>query len=61
MPSYNYKCNHCDHDFTAFKKVDERNTAECPKCKNIAPKSGLLQAPGIQFKGSGWFKTSGGY
>lgn len=61
MPTYDYKCKHCDNDFSAMKKVDERGTAECPKCKNIALKSETPTAPGIQFKGPGWFKTTGGY
>jgi len=60
MPSYNYKCNHCGSTFDAFKKVSERETAECGKCGNIATKSDKIEAPGVQFKGKGWFK-SGGY
>lgn len=60
MPTYNYNCQHCANSFTAMKKVDERGTAECPKCKNIAPKTDKLEASGLSFKGK-WFKNTGGY
>ena len=61
MPTYTYNCSKCDNTFTKMRSVNDRLTAECPRCNSIADKSDKVEAPGIQFKGSGWFKTSGGY
>jgi putative FmdB family regulatory protein len=38
MPSYNYKCDSCTHEFEAIKSMDERHLPEtlpCPKCEQV--------------------------
>jgi len=37
MPNYEYKCV-CGKEFTAYNKMLERATAECPDCNAIADK-----------------------
>ena len=36
MPLYEYRCEHCGHEFSDVLKVDDRNKpldAPCPSCK----------------------------
>ena len=36
MPTYDYKCNACEHAFESFHTMSEDNTPDkksCPKCK----------------------------
>lgn len=32
MPTYEYACPRCGTQFAEFKKINNRNTAQCPKC-----------------------------
>jgi putative FmdB family regulatory protein len=34
MPTYEYECKHCGHEFSAFLSLDERDKKKvrCPKC-----------------------------
>lgn len=34
MPTYEYSCNDCKHEFEEFRKISERDTAVCPKCQS---------------------------
>ncbi len=34
MPTYNYTCKGCSHNFDQFNSIANRNTAECPECKS---------------------------
>lgn len=55
MPLYEYKCEKCGHRFEKIEKVSAAEVKKCPKCGANAPRQ--LSAPGIQFKGSGWYVT----
>ena len=53
MPTYEYRCDECK----SFVEVTERYEfgPECVQCgRNM---SRVWSAPGIQFKGSGFYKT----
>lgn len=58
MPLYEYKCAKCGHRFEKIEKHDASEIKKCPKCGANAPRQ--LSAPGIQFKGSGWYVTDYG-
>ena len=55
MPLYEYKCEKCGHRFEKIEKHSASEVKKCPKCGASAPRQ--LSAPGIQFKGSGWYVT----
>ena len=38
MPIYAYKCNKCPHSFDDYQDTEDRATARCPKCKEMADK-----------------------
>jgi putative FmdB family regulatory protein len=55
MPVYEYVCDTCECTFQKQRKVTERQTAQCPRCKGTGRK--VIGAVGVIFKGSGWHCT----
>ena len=56
MPTYEYACNSCGHEFEAFQSFSEAALTECPQCKGEVRK--VFSNVGVVFKGSGFYKTS---
>lgn len=56
MPSYDYECKDCGHDFEVFQNMSDPVLEVCPKCEGTLRRliSGGL---GIIFKGSGFYVT----
>jgi putative FmdB family regulatory protein len=57
MPTYDYVCEACNHEFELFQSIKEEAKRKCPVCgKN---KLRRLIGPGaaLVFKGSGFYKT----
>lgn len=54
MPTYDYKCPHCGREFTVQVPVVGRNDVSCA-CGRQAAR--LPAAPGIAFKGTGFYVT----
>ncbi len=58
MPTYEYKCNGCEHLFEITRSYNERETAiTCPKCDLYCTR--VYSVPGVQFKGTGFYSTGG--
>jgi len=55
MPTYEYACNSCGHEFEAFQSFSEAALTECPECKGEVRK--VFSNVGVVFKGSGFYKT----
>ncbi len=55
MPIYEYRCTTCQHTFEVMQKFSDPPVKKCPKCKGKVEK--LLSAPGLLFKGTGWYVT----
>ena len=55
MPIYEYQCEACDHRFEVIQKVSDRPIKKCVLCQGKVHK--VLSAPGLLFKGSGWYVT----
>ncbi|MCK4353123.1 zinc ribbon domain-containing protein [candidate division WOR-3 bacterium] len=34
MPTYEFKCNKCGHQFEVFTSIRLRRKTKCPKCKS---------------------------
>ena len=34
MPTYEFKCNKCKHQFEVFTSISEKDETTCPKCKS---------------------------
>ena len=55
MPTYQYACADCDHQFEAFQSFTEASLTTCPECKGEVRK--IYSAVGVVYKGSGFYKT----
>ncbi len=53
MPLYPYRCTQCGHKFEKIQSFSAEPETECPKCKGQLERP--LTAPGLQFKGAGWY------
>lgn len=56
MPTYEYKCDACGHQFEEFQRITAPPLEICPKCggkvrRLISPGNGII------FKGSGFYIT----
>ena len=55
MPTYEYRCASCEHQFERFQRMSDEPVKECEVCG--APVQRLLFPVAIHFKGSGFYST----
>lgn len=55
MPTYQYACSVCHHEFEVFQAFSESSLTHCPECNGNLRK--VYSAVGVVFKGSGFYKT----
>ena len=55
MPTYQYACTECGHEFEQFQSFSEDALTVCPVCEGKLRK--LFNAVGVVFKGSGFYRT----
>ena len=56
MPTYQYRCRKCGHEFEEFHGIKDTKPRKCPKCRARADKVPAGGA-GLLFKGSGFYIT----
>ncbi len=56
MPTYEYVCRKCGHEFEQFQSIKDEPLKRCPKCKG-AVKRKIGTGGGLLFKGSGFYIT----
>lgn len=56
MPTYQYRCKECGHDFEIVQAFSDDALTKCPECKKKALKK-VYGNVGISFKGSGFYKN----
>jgi len=56
MPTYEYKCNKCGHEFEAFQSIKDEPIKVCPVC-NSKVRRVINGGVGLIFKGSGFYVT----
>ncbi len=57
MPTYDYICDKCAHEFEAFESIKADPQRTCPKCHEEALRRKLGPGAAILFKGSGFYQT----
>ena len=57
MPTYEYACPKCGHQFEQFQSMRDEPLKKCPKCKKAGVKRLLGSGAGLIFKGSGFYIT----
>jgi putative FmdB family regulatory protein len=55
VPTYQYACSDCGHDFEAFQSFSDDALTECPACHGRLRK--VFNSVGIVFKGSGFYRN----
>lgn len=55
VPTYQYRCTACEHQFEAVQSFSDASLTTCPVCSGTLRK--LFSAVGIVFKGSGFYRT----
>ena len=57
MPTYGYKCDHCEHEFELFQSITASPRRTCPECKKRKLRRLIGMGAGILFKGTGFYET----
>jgi putative FmdB family regulatory protein len=55
VPTYQYACNDCGHDFEQFQSFTDDALTVCPQCEGRLRK--VYNAVGVVFKGSGFYRN----
>ena len=64
MPTYDYRCDACDHGWELFQQMTAEPVKKCPECGKAKARRLIGAGAGIVFKGSGFYQTdyrSGSY
>jgi putative FmdB family regulatory protein len=57
MPTYDYSCDACQHEFEVFESITAEPQTKCPKCKKKKLRRLFGAGAGLVFKGSGFYQT----
>ena len=57
MPTYEYRCGACEHEWEEFQSITAKPTKKCPDCGKSKAKRIISAGGGILFKGSGFYET----
>jgi putative FmdB family regulatory protein len=57
MPTYDYVCDACSHEFELFQPITAKPERRCPKCKKLKLRRLFGTGAAVMFKGSGFYTT----
>ena len=57
MPTYEYVCDACEHDFELFQQMSDPVKRKCPECGKLKLRRLVGTGSGVIFKGSGFYQT----
>lgn len=57
MPTYDYRCDACKHEWELFQSIKANPVRKCPECGKLKAKRIIGPGAGIIFKGSGFYET----
>lgn len=57
MPTYDYRCSKCDHEWELFQSIKAAPIRKCPKCGKQTAKRMIGPGAGVIFRGSGFYQT----
>jgi putative FmdB family regulatory protein len=57
MPTYEYRCSKCSHEFELFQSITSKPSSRCPACGRNSAKRLIGAGAGVIFKGSGFYET----
>ena len=59
MPTYEYECKSCGHNFDAFQSMTDEPLKSCPKCGKAVRRL-INGGTGVIFKGGGFYVNDKG-
>jgi putative FmdB family regulatory protein len=57
MPTYDYECDACGHEFELFQSISEPVRRKCPDCGKLKLRRLFGTGAAVVFKGSGFYQT----
>ena len=57
MPTYDYECDSCGHEFELFQSITESVKRKCPECGRLKLRRLFGTGAALVFKGSGFYQT----
>lgn len=57
MPTYEYRCQACEHEWEEFQAMSAKPTRRCPGCKKLKAERMISAGGGLIFRGSGFYLT----
>ena len=57
MPTYEYECRACGHEFETMHSMTAPVLRKCPKCGKLKLERLISGGAGVIFKGSGFYET----
>jgi putative FmdB family regulatory protein len=57
MPTYDYQCDACQHEFELFQSINDSAKRKCPECGRMKLRRLFGTGAAIMFKGSGFYQT----
>jgi len=57
MPTYDYECDACGHEFELFQSISDPHKRKCPECKKLKLRRLFGTGAAVVFKGSGFYET----
>lgn len=57
MPTYDYRCGNCEHEFELFQKMSDSPKRKCPECGKNTLERLIGTGAAVLFKGSGFYQT----
>jgi putative FmdB family regulatory protein len=55
MPTYEYACTSCGHEWEAEQSIKDNALTDCPSCSAAAAKRQISRNVGFILKGGGWY------
>ncbi len=57
MPTYDYRCKLCEHEWEVFHSITAPPVKKCPSCGKAGAKRVIGAGAAILFRGSGFYQT----
>lgn len=55
MPTYEYACTSCAHEWEAEQSIKEAPLTDCPSCGRSTARRQISRGTGFILKGGGWY------
>ena len=57
MPTYEYRCDACGHNFELFQSISDGAKRKCPRCGRLKLRRLIGGGAAVLFHGSGFYQT----